>query len=106
MIKKPSEFDEIFRSGERLSSENFLLVTKESEGLKFGFTVSKKIQGAVKRNREKRRLREIVRLNQADLPNNKSIVLMAKPGIEQTKFERLNKEFVDLLKKLKSKFNK
>lgn len=58
---------------------------------------------AVKRNRAKRRLREIYRLNQDKLPENRSIVLLAKPGMNSAKFDTLVNEYTDLLQKIKSK---
>jgi len=97
-----NEFNEIFSSGRRVSSKHFLLLTKNAEDSKFAFTVSRKIRGAVRRNFAKRRLREIVRLNQERLPEKIHIILQAKPGFERTNFELLSGEFVVLLKKIKS----
>jgi len=99
VLRGRNEFNEIFKSGR---SKHFLLLTKSATDSKFAFTVSRKIRGAVKRNLAKRRLREILRLNQKHLPGKKHIILQARPGIERTKFELLSKEFAVLLKKIKT----
>ena len=102
ILKGRNEFNEIFDNGRRVSSKHFLLLTRDAEDSKFAFTVSRKIRGAVRRNFAKRRLREILRLNQESLPKKIHIILQARPGIERTNFELLNKEFVVLLKKINS----
>ncbi len=101
ILRGRNEFNEIFKSGRRVSSKHFLLLTKSAKDSKFAFTVSRKIRGAVKRNLAKRRLRETLRLNQKHLPGKKHIILQARPGIERTKFDLLSKEFAVLLKKIK-----
>ena len=102
ILRGRNEFNEIFNTGRRVSSNHLLLLTKNAEEGKFAFTVSRKIRGAVRRNFAKRRLREIVRLNQKQLPEKEHIIFQAKPGIERTNFELLSEEFVVLLKKIKS----
>lgn len=74
-----------------------MLLTKRSNSKKFGFAVSQKIRGAVKRNRAKRLIREVLRLNQEILPENRSLILVAKSGIEKTKFDILVHEFKTLV---------
>ena len=96
-----NEFNEIFNSGRRVSSKHFLLLTKKAKDSKFAFTVSRKIRGAVRRNFAKRRLREILRLNQEWIPEKTHMILQAKPEIERANFKLLNEEFAVLLKKIK-----
>lgn len=103
IIKKSAVFNQMFEEGIRLNSDHILLLFLESQQSRFGFAVSRKIRGAVKRNRAKRRLRELLRLSRDRLPENLSIVLVAKPGIEGAKFEMLNKEFLSLLDNLDSR---
>ncbi len=101
IIRKAEEFNKIFQEGERFSSAFLMLVSRRSDSGKFGFAVSKKIKGAVRRNRAKRKIREIVRLNQNVLPDNKNVILMAKPGTDRRQFQSLNREFLSLLEKIK-----
>ena len=65
-LKKRSEFLCVKNTGQQIATKFFILQYRsyesETTALRFGFTVSKKVGGAVQRNRIKRRLREIVRL--------------------------------------------
>ena len=102
IIKSSRTFNELFQNVTKSTSKYFLLVYRKSDALKFGFTVSKKIRGAVKRNRAKRRLRELFRLNQDKFPNDKEIIFMAKPGVEHEKFDVLATDFLNLAIKLET----
>jgi ribonuclease P protein component len=72
------------------------------DSVRVGFTCSKKVGNAVARNRAKRRLREIVRL---DLPHlakpGHDYVLIGKKGLTATReFEALRADFAKALGKL------
>jgi ribonuclease P protein component len=59
-------------------------------GARFGFTVSKKVGGAVVRNRVRRRLRSLVAaLDPARLRQDFDYVLIARPGAEQRGYREL-----------------
>jgi ribonuclease P protein component len=53
------------------------------------------VGGAVRRNRAKRRLREIFRRNQHLLPPDCDLLLIARPGVIQRSFPELEKKFVE-----------
>ena len=63
-LKKNKEFNYIYKKGERVSTEHFTLFVVKSkyEKFKIGFSVSKKLGKANKRNKLKRRLKEICKL--------------------------------------------
>lgn len=100
IIKSPKTFEGAFSDGVRLYSKLLILLTTHSHKKQVGFAVSRKIKGAVKRNRAKRRLREIVRINSAALPTNRAIVFVARPGIEGVTFKLLNDDYCNLLDQL------
>ncbi len=71
-----------------------LFVLNRKENFKVGVVASKKIGKSVKRNRAKRRLREIVRLSQHEIPKNLWIVLIARKGILDANFQMAKDMFV------------
>ena len=88
-LKKRAEFLRV-RSGRRWSTTAFVLEARSRPqdaqgpvGARFGFTVSKKIGGAVVRNRVRRRLRALATaLDPAQVRPGYDYVLIARPGAE------------------------
>ena len=71
-----------------------------NDSLKVGYIVSKKLGGAVKRNRAKRIMRELVRRNMHKYGKyNNYYLLIAKKKIFDTSFKNLEEEFLELLLK-------
>ena len=65
-----------------------------------GFTASRRVGNAVRRNRAKRRLREIVRLTLPDLDiPNCDIVVIAKAATVDAPFDILKRDFAYALRK-------
>ena len=67
---------------------------------RLGLSVSKKVGTAVKRNRVRRRLKEIFRSSTTKLPDNLDFVVLARPAAAEASFEELNEEFLRSLHKL------
>ncbi len=74
-----------------------MFVLPNREEFKVGVVASKKIGKAVKRNRAKRRLREIIRLSQHEIPKKIWIVMVARHSILDVGFERVKNIFIKLL---------
>ena len=96
-IKKKTEFREIFRSGERRTGEHLSIIYIRKQGFKFGITFRKEAKPAVKRNRAKRRIVQMIRSNMQLLKKDVHMVVhIPKSGIELT-FDELKQEFFCLL---------
>ncbi len=80
-VRKRGEFLSIQNGGKRLSTRHFLLVHRPGQGrdARLGTTVTKKIGGAVIRNRVKRAIRETFRQVRVDLPAL-DLVVIARNG--------------------------
>jgi len=96
-LKKKVQFNYIYRKGERKSSKHFSLFIVKSKFLnyKIGFTISKKVGKAHDRNLLKRRLKEIVRLN--NLPKNGfNYILQAKIGAIDLSYKEIENQVIRL----------
>lgn len=79
-LRKRCEFLEVQRHGRRLPSDSFVILALAHPGLptRVGITVSKKVGGAVVRNRIKRIVREAIRRSRDILPEGYEIVVVAR----------------------------
>lgn len=93
------QFRYVYRRGCRVSGKDITLLYVRSRQKRVGFSVSKKVGGAVVRNRTKRLLREVFRPRMADLPNGLYVVI-ARPGLPSQTFLQLSQNVDGLLQKL------
>lgn len=101
-LVRSGDFDAIYRAGKRLSSPHFTAFVRSNEltRSRFGFSIKKALGGAVVRNRIRRRLREIVRCHQQEIPAGWDIVIHPRGTVAQAQFATLAAELVRLLNKL------
>ncbi|RUM87636.1 MAG: ribonuclease P protein component [Thermovibrio sp.] len=100
-LKKDSEFKRVFDHGKSLggSTVAFYFCPNELEFPRAGFIVSKKVsKKAVERNRAKRLMREVFRLNKHRL-EPVDIVFIARKGIIGKSYREVEKDFLSLAKK-------
>jgi len=103
-LRKRAEFRAV-AGGTRVSRPGFLLqalragLTDKTRPPRFGFTVTKKLGGAVVRNRIRRRLREAVRLIGDGEPGT-DYVLIGRHAALTLQFERLVADLRSGLKEL------
>ncbi len=103
-LRKNKEFNYIYKKGERVSTEHFTLFVVKSkfENYKIGFSVSKKLGKANKRNKLKRRLKEICR-RYVKVPPYRNYVLMARNDAQNVDFIFLKEEVLKLFEKYEKK---
>ena len=95
MLKKNKEFAYVHRKGASCAGKYLILVyVKNRMGLRLGFSVSKKLGKAVKRNRIRRRLREIYRLNLDRLRPGWDLVLVGRGRAEDASYSAMNDSFL------------
>ncbi len=101
-IRKGWEYRFIYKNGRRKSNRFFVLYyIKNNLGYsRFGISASKKLGNAVKRNRVKRLIREVIRLRDDIKGMGMDIVLVARNGMLGIKFKDADEAFGNLIKHL------
>ena len=72
------------------------VLAREQEKFRAGFVTSKRIGGAVVRNRVRRRLRDIVRTEQRRLREGFWLVVIARPAAARASYDALKDEWLRL----------
>jgi ribonuclease P protein component len=67
---------------------------------KIGIITSKRVGGAVVRNKVRRRLRELIRFSRPEFPAGMLVVAIAKPACAAASFEELSGEWLLLARRL------
>jgi ribonuclease P protein component len=103
-LRKATDFLEIRTSGKTWRCgffyANFLARPDTPKPLRrVGVIASRRIGNAVARNRAKRLLREVFRLNQEILPESCDLVLVARPNILTAQFSDLEQRFREAVQK-------
>lgn len=99
-LRKDTDFARVYKKNYAFFNRDFTVLVKNN-GLnhpRFGFSISKKIGKATERNKLKRRLREIVRLNYKNL-NGVDIVIIPKKHVTEFDYTRLKKTLGHVLNK-------
>jgi ribonuclease P protein component len=105
-LRKRAEFTAVQGRGKKLHTERFLVfILPRREPLapsRIGVTVSRKVGGAVVRNRVKRLLREAFRRRKTLFPKGLDIVFIAKQTAQKSELADVVRELERLCNKLRS----
>jgi ribonuclease P protein component len=100
-LRKRAEFVAAQGQGKKLHSDNFLVFVRTRRAVdrppaRLGVTVSKKVGGAVARNRVKRMVREAFRRQKKSFPPGIDVVFVAKRAAADVAFVRVVEEIKKL----------
>jgi len=109
-LQKKKDFEKVFAQGKGFRQDLlFLKAAKNDLGVfRFGIIISKKVsKSAVKRNKVKRRLREIIRLQLQEYPTlgaeqetkGIDVAIVALPGIEDKTYQEIEIMTIKLFEK-------
>ena len=103
IISNKFEFNRVYNKGRSYVNHMMIIHVINSDSVKgkVGFAVGKKIGNAVVRNRIKRLMRETYRINQHEINQNVSMILIARKPLVESKSYLVQKSFMNLCKKAK-----
>jgi len=93
------DFDAVYREGRKRTSREFTVFLRPN-GLthsRYGWSIKKAVGTAVRRNRIRRRLREIVRLHRAEIAQGWDVVVHPRSSVAAADFAALTNELLRLL---------
>ena len=101
-LKENHLFRRLYQKGKTAADSRLALYVRRSgrEKNRLGLTVSTKVGCAVVRNRVRRRLREIYRLNEDKLVSGVDIVVVARVRAAHAPYRRLEQSFLKLCGKV------
>lgn len=91
-IRTSSEYHRVYTQGIKASSSALKIYLRRGEKKAFGVVISKRIKGAVKRNRYKRLMREVFRLNKNRFISGTQIVVVITKDIEKPTYNYFHQE--------------
>lgn len=91
----------MYQSGAKRVGRSFVVyaVQRAGQGRKMGCSVSRKVGGAVVRNRVKRYIREVYRTHRRSIPDDVFLVIVARPGSAGLSYHDCESEMRRLLPK-------
>lgn len=101
-VKENYEFRRIYRKGRSAVSPCLVVYCQKNRRgqSRLGVTVSTKLGHAVVRNRVRRRLREIYRLNREKMPAGYDIIIVARVRAAEAPYRKLERHYLRCLVEL------
>ena len=101
-VKENYEFHRIYRKGKSAVSPQLVIYCQRNRRghSRLGVSVSTKLGCAVVRNRVRRRIREIYRLNKAKMLPGYDLIVVARVRAVETDYQKLDRTYLRLLEQL------
>jgi ribonuclease P protein component len=97
-LKKNYEFRRLYQKGKSVAAPCLVVYCRPNGGQanRLGITVSNKVGKAVTRNRIRRRMREIYRLNEGRFARGMDLVVVARVRSAAADYARLESDFLNV----------
>lgn len=104
-LTRREDFNKVYRHGKSAANHQFVVYVlnrysgQTGDGFRLGISVSKKVGNAVVRNRLRRRIKEIVRLNREKLVSRKDFILIVRKPAAEMEYAEMEKSILHVLKR-------
>lgn len=101
-ITKKNDYREVYNKGTVFKNRELVLwkLKKEKFGkTRIGYSVGKRFGTAVERNRAKRLLKEVYRLNKGNIKEGYDLVVVARGALKRKSFSEAESSFLNVLSK-------
>ncbi len=99
-LRKNEEFKKVYNNGRNYWNRNLILyVMKNNLGYnRVGYSITKKVGNSVVRNKLRRRMKEIYRLNLLDLEKGYDLVFIPKKNVTEISYKTLESAMLHIIK--------
>lgn len=101
-LAKREDFNKVYRYGKSVANHQFVLYympRADIDRFRLGVSVSKKIGNAVVRNRLRRMVKEIVRLNADGIKPHTDLILIARKPTAELSYKEMEKSVLHVMGK-------
>jgi len=101
-LTKREYFDKVYRGGKSMANHQFVLYyypRPQQASFRLGISVSKKLGNAVVRNRIRRVVKEIVRLNADKIAGGFDLILIARKPVVGLTYQETEKSILHVMKR-------
>ena len=100
-LRKNSDFQRVRREGHSWVHALLVLCALRNDlgYSRFGFSVSKRVGGAVVRNRARRLMRETIRFRQAMIADGWDVIIIARQPVREVNFHQVDRAVEQLLRR-------
>lgn len=104
-LTRREDFNKVYRHGKSFANQQFVVYVLNwhpsllGDSFRLGISVSKKVGNAVVRNRLRRMIKEIVRLNADKLAPRKDLIIIVRKPAADLDYARMEKSILHVLKR-------
>jgi len=106
-LKSNKDFSNVYSKGKSKANRQLVMycIKNDYDQNRVGYSISKKVGNSIVRNKIKRRLKEIYRLNKSSIKQGYDLVFIVRTGAKKADYKQLEDAFNHLIKisKMKNK---